>query len=407
MFFRCLYPMLFLFLPACSSSFIHSPPPAEIFRDAKTLGIDQARTWGDDIPYILRSGNENTLTQFRQLSMNNLDENGRLKLNLLALSGGGEDGAYGAGLLNGWTEAGTRPKFQIVTGVSTGALIAPFAFLGSEYDPVLKEIYTTINFDSLLIFRPLRGLLSGIALSDNTPMRKLIEKHITQELIDKIGIEHKKGRRLVVATTNIDAGKSVLWNLGEIAASNNPKALELFRDVLAASSAIPGVFPPVKIHVEILGKKYDELHVDGGVSAQVVGYPPKVDVAKLGDLLGVEVALDLYLIRNTKIVSSYESVLPTFLNVSRRSLEVLIKQQGVSNISQIYLLTQRDGFDFYLSYVPDDFDFPLPEPFDNKYMQALYSVGYEIGKKGGDWKRQPPELINTPSPTRHSKIPPN
>ncbi len=289
MFFRCLYPLIFVFLSACSSAFIHSPPPADIYRDAKTLGIDQIRTWGDEIPYILRSGNEDAVAQFRQLTTDNLDENGRLKLNLLALSGGGEDGAYGAGLLNGWTESGNRPKFQIVTGVSTGALIAPFAFLGPEYDPVLKEIYTTINFDSLLIFRPLRGLISGISLSDNTPMRKLIKKHITRELVDKIGIEHKKGRRLVVATTNIDAGKSVLWNLGEIAASNNPKALELFRDVLAASSAIPGVFPPVKIHVDIMGEKYDELHVDGGVSAQVVGYPPRVDVDKLEELLGVEV----------------------------------------------------------------------------------------------------------------------
>ncbi|MEH6633273.1 MAG: patatin-like phospholipase family protein [Halopseudomonas aestusnigri] len=396
MFLRYLCPAFLLILSACSSAFIHSPPPADIYREAKTLGIEEVRTWGDEIPYILRSGNEDALAQYRQITTNNIDENGRLKLNLLALSGGGEDGAYGAGLLNGWTEAGTRPEFQIVTGVSTGALIAPFAFLGPEYDPVLKEIYTTINFDSLLIFRPIRGLLSGIALSDNTPMRKLIAKHITQELIDKIGVEHKKGRRLTVATTNIDAGKSVLWNLGEIAASGNPKALGLFRDVLAASSAIPGVFPPVKIHVEILGKKYDELHVDGGVSAQVVGYPPRVDTEKLEELLGVKIALDLYLIRNTKIVSSYESVLPTFLNVSRRSLEVLIKQQGVSNISQIYLLTQRDGFDFYLSYVPNNFDFPLPEPFDNKYMQELYKVGYEIGKKGVDWQRQPPELLEVP-----------
>ncbi|WP_419901741.1 hypothetical protein [Kiloniella sp.] len=121
---------------------------------------------------------------------------------------------------------------------------------------------------------------------------------------------------------------------------------------------------------------------------------------KLEELLGVEVTLDLYLIRNTKIVSSYESVLPTFLNVSRRSLEVLIKQQGVSNISQIYLLTQRDGFDFYLSYVPGEFDYPLPEPFDNKYMRELYSVGYEIGKKGVNWKRQPPELLDDPSAIR-------
>ncbi|WP_085905986.1 patatin-like phospholipase family protein [Kiloniella majae] len=388
--------IFFIFVSACSNTFLHNPPPQELYREAQVLDNQQVRLWGDEIPHILKPGKNETLDKFRQINQDNINAKGELQLNLLALSGGGEDGAYGAGLLNGWTKSGTRPEFQIVTGVSTGALIAPFAFLGPEYDTVLEEIYTTINFDSLLIFKPLRGIISGIALTDNTPMRKLIEKHLTEEVIEKIAIEHKKGRRLVVATTNIDAGRSVLWNLGEIAISKSPKSLSLFRDILTASSAIPGVFPPVKVPIEINGKKYDELHVDGGVSAQVVGYPPRIDIKQLETLLDKKIALNLYLIRNTKIVSSYESVSPTFLNVSRRSLEVMIKQQGVSNINQIYLMTQRDGFDFFLTHVPDEFDFPLPEPFDQKYMQALYKIGYKNAEKGIKWKRQPPELSTSP-----------
>ena len=102
--------------------------------------------------------------------------------NYLSLSGGGDNGAFGAGLLVGWTEQGSRPEFNLVTGISTGALIAPFAYLGKDYDPILREVYTQIKPSD--VFKS-RGFLSGFfgdGLADTTPLYGLISKYIISKL---------------------------------------------------------------------------------------------------------------------------------------------------------------------------------------------------------------------------------
>jgi predicted acylesterase/phospholipase RssA len=183
----------------------------------------------------------------------------------LAVSGGGDNGAFGAGLLNGWTETGTRPEFKLVTGVSTGALIAPFAFLGPDHDGTLKRFYTTLAPSDILEMRSLLAAITSDALADNAPLWQLVENVVDQALLDAIAAEYNdKGRLLLVATVDLDARQSVLWNMTKIAASDDPKALELFRSVMIASAAIPGTFPPVMIDVELDGQAYQEMHVDGG-----------------------------------------------------------------------------------------------------------------------------------------------
>jgi predicted acylesterase/phospholipase RssA len=200
---------------------------------------------------------------------------------LLAISGGGDNGAFGSGILVGWTEAGDRPEFQLVTGVSTGALLAPFAFLGSGYDRQLREVYTTVSGDD--IFRE-RGLIAAIyddAFSDTTPLWELISRYIDEPLVKAIGLEYQKGRLLLIGTTDLDAQRPVIWNIGAIAASGHPGAVDLIRKVLRASSAVPAVFQPVMIDIEVDGKPYQELHVDGGAMQQMFLYPPSVDVRQL------------------------------------------------------------------------------------------------------------------------------
>ena len=204
----------------------------------------------------------------------------RLSNDLLALSGGQEDGAFGAGLLVGWSERGDRPRFKIVTGTSTGALAAPFAFLGREYDWALKKIYTETQAADVVSGK--RFLLSAVnneALMDSGPLEQSIAKYLDIKILDRIGEEYEKGRLLLISTTNLDTGRLAIWNVGAIAASGHPRRLDLVRKIILASAAIPGMFPPVMIDVLLDQAKHQEMHVDGGTVSQVFLYPPSL---KLG-----------------------------------------------------------------------------------------------------------------------------
>src|ERR1019366_6164924 len=188
---------------------------------------------------------------------------------VLALSGGGAYAAFGAGLLNGWSARGTRPQFTIVTGASSGALIAPFAFLGTGQDETLRRIFTSGEMENLLQSDGLKGLF-GTSLYKTAPLRELIVRHVDAKLLEAIALENRAGRRLYVVTTNIDAQRTAIWDMGKIAASDDPGALELFRNILTASASIPGLFSPVLIDVEGEGRRFAEMHVDGGVTANVL-----------------------------------------------------------------------------------------------------------------------------------------
>ena len=191
----------------------------------------------------------------------------------LALSGGGADGAYGVGVLNGWTAAGTRPAFSVVSGVSTGGLIAPFAFLGSQYDDTLREVYTSGIASSLLDDPSIIRVLFGSGLFGNKRLRELVARYVGPEILAAVARENAKGRKLLVVTTDLDTQRTVVWDMGKIAAVGSPEALRLFRDVMAASASIPLVFPPILIEAEGQGRRFEEMHVDGGVTAPVLTLP--------------------------------------------------------------------------------------------------------------------------------------
>ena len=194
----------------------------------------------------------------------------------LALSGGGGSGAYGAGILNGWTQSGTRPEFTMVSGVSTGALIAPFAFLGASRDEALRQMYTSGEAERLLGRPNALGAIFGSSLYAPARLRDLVERYLTDDLLKAIAREDSKGRRLLVVTTNLDAQRGVIWDMGAIAASGGPEAFKLFRDVLAASASIPILFAPQLIDVEANGRHFQEMHVDGTISAPVYTLPDAI-----------------------------------------------------------------------------------------------------------------------------------
>jgi predicted acylesterase/phospholipase RssA len=313
--------------------------------------------------------------------------------NFLAVSGGGDDGAFGAGLLCGWSEQGTRPEFKVVTGVSTGALTAPFALLGPRYDPQLREVYTTITAEDVLVERGMTAALFNDAMADTTPLRTFVARHATQQMMDDIAAEHARGRILLVGTTNIDARRPVIWNVTKLAASGNPRALELFRSILVASAAIPGAFPPVMIDVEVDGRHYQEMHVDGGASAQVFVYPPAL-VALARRELGARFRRQrhVYVIRNARLDADWAQTNRRTMDIASRAIQSLIQTQGVGDLYRIYATTQRDGVDFNLAYIPREFTTPYVEPFQRSYMNELFQLGYRMGREGYRWAKVPPNF---------------
>jgi predicted acylesterase/phospholipase RssA len=312
--------------------------------------------------------------------------------NFLAISGGGDNGAFGSGLLNGWTAAGTRPEFKAVTGVSTGALTAPFAFLGPKYDESLKEVFTTVSKKDIFKSRGIRGIFSD-GMADTTPLAKLIARYIDRPMLDAIAAEYAKGRLLLVGTADLDALEPVVWNMTAIAASKDPRALDLFRSVLRASASIPGAFPPVMFDVEVNGVRHQEMHGDGGTIAQVFLYPPSLNVAELSSAADVQRKRNLYIIRNAKFAPEWADVPRKTIGISARAIGSLTRTQGIGDLYIIYALAQRDGFDFNLTFIPPTFDAPHPEEFDTNYMQQLYATGYRMAAGGVDWQKFPPGYV--------------
>lgn len=314
----------------------------------------------------------------------------------LAISGGGSNGAFTAGLLNGWTAAGNRPTFKAVTGISTGALIAPFAFLGPAYDSTLRKFYTEITTRDILVQRGMLAAVFDDALTDNAPLRKLLTELVNENLVKEIAAEYSKGRILLIGTANLDAQRGVIWNIGAIAASEHPHRIELILDIMIASAAIPAAFPPVMFDVEADGKPYQEMHGDGGTITQVFLYPPSMRLREEAEAIGIKRDRSVYIIRNARLVPAWSETPRRTLPIAGRAVSSLIATQGIGDLYRTYLNTQRDGIDYNLAYIPSDFKEQEKEAFDREYMQKLYDVGYEMARKGYPWEKVPPGFDATP-----------
>ncbi|WP_280290922.1 patatin-like phospholipase family protein [Pseudomonas sp. BN417] len=312
----------------------------------------------------------------------------------LAISGGGDNGAFAVGLLNGWTAAGTRPEFKLVTGISTGALIAPFAFLGPKYDATLKKFYTTLSPKDVIEPRSFIEGVLGDAMSDNAPLLKLTRESVNEQMLKEIADEYAKGRFLLVATADLDARRAIIWDMGKIATYGGPKALDLFVRIMIASASIPGGFPPMMIDVEVDGKAYQEMHVDGGIMAQVFAYPASIRVNEEAKATGVTRDRRLYVIRNSRLDPDWADVERKTMSIAGRAVTSLIHSQGIGDLYRIYATAQRDGVDFNLGFIPSSFNAPHKEEFDNEYMRSLYSTGYDMALQGFPWLKVPPGFIS-------------
>jgi predicted patatin/cPLA2 family phospholipase len=317
-------------------------------------------------------------------------------INLLAVSGGGEDGAYGAGLLCGWTEHGGRPEFDLVTGVSTGALTAPFAFLGPKYDHALRDVYTNVTADDILRRRPILAAVFNDALADNEPLYKTISRYLNDEMLADIATAYGRGRLLLIGSTNLDAQVPVIWNVGAIAASGHPKALDIIRRVLLASAAIPGAFPPVMIDATLDGKPFQEMHVDGGAVAQAFLYPAALTLGRRDRIKRRQRVADItaYVIRNARLDPQWASVDRRTMGIVSRAVSSMIASSGYNDIVRIYFTTAQDDVGYRLSYIPPSFNVELKSPFDQGYMRELFDLGFRLGKAGYNWATVPPGVVS-------------
>jgi hypothetical protein len=385
----------------CMALPVRHPLPEHLLDQVQVADLPGIRDWGDVHSENLEQSALESIKQELAANQGKLEP----EANFLALSGGGGDGAFGAGFLCGWTAAGTRPRFKLVTGISTGALIAPFAFLGPKYDAKLKEAYTTMSDKDIYTMTSVVKLvlkLGKIEAAANTkPLAELLERLIDENMLQAVAAEHNKGRRLLVGTTQFDAQRLVIWNMGAIAASHHPDALNLFRQVLRASASTPVAFNPVYIKVKAAGQEYDEMHVDGGVKAQVMLYGEAISFftasKKLGPLMPHR-PRKLYLIRNAQISPEYESIKPHIWAIGPRAMSSMTKSEGMGDLYRIYVLAQRDGIDYNLAFIPLDFNTKRNSEFDTKYMNKEFELAYNLARAGYRWSKYPPgfEPAKTP-----------
>ena len=310
--------------------------------------------------------------------------------NYLAISSGGDDGAFGAGLLVGWTSRGDRPVFDAVTGVSAGALVAPFAFLGSEYDPVLRAVTSRIERRDIFHRRSFLAAITSDGMADDGPLASMIQKYVNMDVLRAVGREYAKGRLLFIGTTNLDARQFVVWDMGAIASRADLAALSLFRRIILASTAIPGVFPPVMIDVEAGGRRYQEMHVDGGVMSEVFLVPSLLKAASNGESGAVARERHIYIIRNGRIDPQWGSTERRTSAVAHRAIDALIDRQALSDIFRLQLLAQEEDSDLNIAYIDSGFKYPHRELFSGDYMHHLFEYSYGLAAKGYRWSKTLP-----------------
>ena len=379
---------------ACSTyAPVRVAPPAELYATAQPVGHRDLRYWGDGIDPAYA---EADIRQIAEASRAHFEAKGidpaTQHADVLALSGGGPDGAFAAGLLNGWSTTGNRPDFALVTGISIGALIAPFAFLGPDYDPALRVVFTELDTQQIVIFRPFALLFGSLGLIDTTPLRQTIRSLVDDAMLKRVAEEHRRGRRLLIGTTNIDAGRPMVWSMGAIAETGDT---ELFADVMLASASIPGAFPPVLIDVEAAGQRFTEFHVDGGVTRSVILWPTGTE--KLLEQYGLLRARgSIYVIQNNQLLPPYQPVRSRLRDIASRSLSTMIRGQTEGDLTRIYLAGREVGYGFKLIFVPPSDDVPGTTDFDIAYMRRLFDTAYEIGRGEIPWLDVPPDLMGRP-----------
>lgn len=389
--------MLFL-MPGCAGKEAAAPPSAP--RDVRIYGVPCVRSEGSTVDRLMEKSFEDAL-KVEDPSSFFTEPDGVKVYSALIVSGGADNGAYGAGVLKGWTKRGTRPVFKAVTGVSTGALIAPYAFAGSDYDKDIERVYTTISTKDILKQRNIVSGLLGNSMASSEPLERLISECATDKLLADIARGHRGGRRLLIGTVNLDAQTLVMWDMGALAgpaSRGDARAKKLFNKILLASASIPVTMPPVFFDAVIDGKRYRETHVDGSVVAQAFfTYDLAGSLHKVSRSLGIDTAklkVNLYIIRNGRVAPQWRKVKNQIASIAEQTIDTFADSQAIGDIYKLYAVAMEKGHGFYLTNIPDDYVSNKKEFFDPKEMRRLFDIGYKAAAEGTAWHNSPPGWEN-------------
>lgn len=311
----------------------------------------------------------------------------------LAISGGGANGAYAAGLLYGWGKSGQRPPFQLVTGVSSGALAAPFAFAGPEWDERLRQTYFSGHLHNLLQSRFLLSLFTP-GLYRKAPLEDLIRGWVTDDLLRAVAAEHAKGRRLLVATTDLDTGQLVVWDMGAIAARQGPAARTLFAEVLTASASVPGMFSPTMIKVRAGAHSFAEMHVDGQADIAFFAIPQAVLLARRPEDTHHH---RLFIIVNGQLNTPFDVTPLATIPILSRTVDAAAKASIRSALITTLEFCRRNGCDLAVSAVPPDLRDEALD-FGDAHIQSLFSAGDTAAESGQAWTTAAPAIAVKPEP---------
>jgi len=368
------------------------PVPSKLLDEVAPVGFPGVRAWGDALPQMANAIREGREEKIKEL----YEAEGRpaegLDLHFLALSGGASYGAYSAGLLCGWTQSGERPNFQVVTGVSVGALIAPFAFLGPDRDDDLRSAFQDLSTRSLAEPRIFDALLGSPSVFDPEPLRETIEGLFDADLLAAVADEWRRGRELLVGTTHLDAGRLMVWNMGALAAQGSDEALALFRRVILASSSIPGAYPPVHFEVAVPSEpkaRWEELHADGSVANVVFAYPYQVSV-DVAHAIPAPCRRHLHVVLNDFGRSPYVPVPEKLSEILRSSIRIQCHRQGRGDLSRLASAAERDGVEFRLACIPEDFDHLPTSEFDPEFMRDLFERAEKDIQHSSPWRSSLP-----------------
>jgi len=381
---------------SCGCARLRHAVPEDLVNQAQILGMADVRAFGEAPSDIFIKDLIKLLEQEETGGFSFLDFKAEKNYSALAISGGAAKGAYGAGLLCGWSKAGTRPDFKVVTGISTGAIIGTYAFLGSNYDRELKEFYLKHSTKDVWRSKNLLKVLFGDSFADNAPLQNLLVRYFDKGLLEAVAAEYKKGRRFYVGTTDLDAQRLVIWDMGKIASLADDNALKLFRKVILASATIPAALPPVYFDVEVDGKIYDEMHVDGGTSKQVFFlYDVLRGINKALTKKGLDsskIKYSIYVIRNGYTSSIWKEVPAKLSSIAERAIDTMTNAQTNGDLYQLYTFTRLGKGDFNLAYIPASQKPKGKEFFDPVEMRELFDLGFEEASRGYQWKKTPPGL---------------
>ena len=365
---------LLLALSACTTV-ARREAPLLTSRDAAPAGFPREVMYVDDGRQDYDGDGARLLWRIRQSAAGG-------RINVLALSGGGSGVAFGAGALVGWTRSGTRPEFQIVTGVSAGALLAPLAFLGPSWDHTVTEAFSGGSTQHLLQSRWIRALF-GVSVFRGEPLVQLVDRYVTDDMLRAVAAESSRGRLLLVGTTDLDHERTVIWDMGRIAAEGGERGRRLFRDILVASASIPGVFPPVLIRVREGGLEFDEMHVDGSTTAPFF-ISPETGPMSPEELRAFEGAT-VYVMVNGQLGGSTVTTPVRTVSIFRRGVDAALESSSRAAVEVALSVSNQAEMTLRVSEIPDDYPYTGWLDMGRANMGALFEFGARCAAQNGLW----------------------